>query len=191
MTVEEELNHIIEDWHNRSGQVQEAHYEAGNYYEKMYLRLGIPVIVLSAVIGGAEVLVPVEILESLGASGAKNISGVISLLVAVLAGLQTFLKLSQRSERHRMAGARYGDCRRALEEIRITCAESSQDARQELHRIKQQIDSLASESPELQQKILNKYRHAIPEGWIYTVIFKVGEVSLGMWFCKEQGVKRF
>ena len=163
MTVEQELHQIIEDWHNRSSQIQEAHYEAGNYYERQYLRLGIPVIVLSAIVGGAEVLVPVDILQSLGANGAKNISGVISLLVAVLAGLQTFLKLSQRSERHRMAGARYGDCRRALEEIRILSAESSKEAREELHRIKQQFDGLASESPELPQNILNKYKQALTD----------------------------
>ncbi|GMQ87384.1 MAG: hypothetical protein BMS9Abin08_0585 [Gammaproteobacteria bacterium] len=154
--VDKELHKVIEDWHERARQVQNAHYDSGGYYEKIYLSLGLPVIVLSALVGGSEVLVPNEVVNQFG--NAKALSGVISLGIAVLAGLQTFLKLSQRSERHRMAGARYGEVRRALEEINITCAESNKDAKIELHKIKKHMDSLAGESPELPQRILKKYR---------------------------------
>lgn len=156
LLVDEELHKVIADWHDRARQVQNAHYDSSGYYEKIYLWLGIPVIVLSALVGGSEVLVPENILNRF--DNAKAFSGVISLCIAVLAGLQTFLKLSQRSERHRMAGARYGEARRSLEEINITRAESSKDAKIELHKIKKHMDSLAGESPELPQQVLKKYR---------------------------------
>ena len=155
MNTNAELHKVIDSWHERSSKVQDAHYEAGNMYERRFLQLGIPVIVLSAVIGGTEVIVPVGLVDS---SLAKNISGVISLVVAILAGLQTFLKLSQRSERHRMAGARYGDVRRSLETINIVCSQSDDDAMDKLEEIKTKMDSLAIESPEIPSGLLNKYR---------------------------------
>lgn len=155
MSLDEELHKVIDDWHKRSDQVQNAHYDSGNLYEKRFLQLGFPVIILSALIGGMEVIVPVSLVEP---EIAKNISGVISLIVAVLAGLQTFLKLSQRSERHRMAGARYGDIRRSLETINIICEKSEKEAARKIEKIKEKMDSLALESPEIPRSVLKKYR---------------------------------
>ncbi|TQV73771.1 SLATT domain-containing protein [Aliikangiella marina] len=156
--VDAQLHEVINLWHKRASSVQDAHYAAGNYYEKKYLMLGMTVITLSAVVGSLEVIVPIEWIAPEFVPVMKSLSGLISLVVAILAGLQTFLKLSQRSERHKSAGARYGDPRRSLEEINILCAESTEEGKEELHRIKQQMDSLASESPELPEQILKKFR---------------------------------
>ncbi|REL29279.1 SLATT domain-containing protein [Thalassotalea euphylliae] len=159
MDISSETHRVIDEWHTRVVRVQNAHYDSGNLYERRFLQLGIPVIVLSALIGSAEVIVPIEaISQVLSQEVAKSISGVLSLLVAILAGLQTFLKLSQRAERHRMAGARYGDVRRSLETINITCEESMAAAKESLNKIKDKMDSLALESPEIPQAVLNKYR---------------------------------
>lgn len=67
--------------------------------------LGIPAILLSVMTGGSEILVIID----------KEIGGVISLCMAVLVGQQTLLKFSQRSEHHRVSGARYGGIQWSLE----------------------------------------------------------------------------
>ena len=115
MTQQEELAKLIEDWHEKAEQVQDAHYEAGLQYERLFFAFGIPVIALSAITGSAEIMD----LSGIG----RRVTGIMSLCIAVIAGLQTFLKFSQRSERHRVAGARYGAIRRELEEVRVTLAE--------------------------------------------------------------------
>ena len=147
MSTDSELKELVVDWKQHAEVAQMGHYSAGIFYERFFLFLGIPVIVLSALIGGSEILGVID----------KNIGGIISLCIAVLAGLQTFLKFSQRSERHRMAGARYGGIKRSLEEVLIMHTDSKQDAKSEVHEIKKELDALASECPEIPTRILNKY----------------------------------
>lgn len=147
MNSYEELRKLVIEWMQHAERSQNGHYDAGIFYERFFLFLGIPVIVLSAVTGGTEILGIMD----------KLVGGVISLCIAVLAGLQTFLKFSQRSERHRMAGARYGGVKRSLEEILITLADSGEGAKSEAHEIKKELDALASECPEIPTRIRNKY----------------------------------
>ncbi len=147
MNTKDELHNLVIEWMQHAETAQEGHYDSGLFYERFFLILGVPVIVLSALIGGS------EILDIIG----KQLGGVVSLCIAVLAGLQTFLKFSQRSERHRMAGARYGGIKRSLEEVLITLAESGGSAKSEVHEIKKQLDSLASECPEIPKRIFRKY----------------------------------
>ena len=147
MSTEDNIRNIVNEWHQHAEWAQNCHYEAGLFYERFFLSLGIPVIVLSAITGGSEILGKID----------QNVGGVISLCIAVLAGLQTFLKFSQRSERHRMAGSHYGGIKRSLEESIITISESGSDAKSVIHDIKIQLDALANESPEIPKMI--SYRH--------------------------------
>jgi hypothetical protein len=147
MNSSENLHNLINEWKQKAEVAHKGHYDAGIFYERFFLFLGIPVIVLSALTGGSEILGVIE----------KQVGGVISLCIAVLAGLQTFLKFSQRSERHRIAGAHYGAIKRSLEETLITLVDSNDEAKAEVHEIKNKLDSLACESPEIPKKILKKY----------------------------------
>ena len=156
MSQAHELHSVINKWHERVSKTQNAHYEAGGMYEKSFICLGTIVIIASATLGGIDVLVP----SGDGPFSAENIkhySGFISLFIAIVAGLQTFLKLSQRAERHHLAGANYGEVRRSLEEIVIICEVSEAEAMDRLHRIKKEMDSYAIQSPQIPKKILTKY----------------------------------
>ena len=144
MDVKDELHNLILDWKSHAERAQHGHYKAGLFYERFFLFLGIPVIVLSAVTGGSEIL---DILD-------PKLGGIISLCIAVLAGLQTFLKFSQRSERHRSAGAHYGSVKRTLEETLVILAGDDGNVKAKVHKIKQQLDSLANECPEIPKRFL-------------------------------------
>lgn len=69
-----------------------------------------------------------------------------------------YLKLGQRSELHRMAGAHYGEIKRSFEAINIICEKSDQEAIQEINRIEKKMDTYAKESPEIPHTILARYR---------------------------------
>lgn len=151
MDSNEALGNLVLEWQGHAERAHQCHYEASLFYERLFLSLGIPVIILSAFTGGSEVL---------GLLG-ENVAGVISLCVAVLAGLQTFLKYSQLAERHRTAGARYGSVKRSIEEVKILLAEAAEDAKAQVHEIKNSLDSLALESPEIPERLLVKYQHDV------------------------------
>ncbi len=147
MNVDDELHHLVNDWHRHTGQSQDCHYESGIYYERLFLLLGVIVIVCSAMVGGTDILMGLD----------NNLGGVISLIISIVAGLQTFLKYSQLSEKHRMAGARYGAIKRSLEEVALVLVESHDEAKKLLHAIKKEMDVLAVESPEINKRIRRKY----------------------------------
>jgi hypothetical protein len=156
-TAHDEMHVVIDKWLKRVTVSQCTHYDAGNYYEKFFLSLGVLVVVLSAAVGSAEVLVSSARVAELGPEKVKAISGLISLFIAILAGLQTFLKFSQKAERHRVAGAKYGDIRRSLEELDILTTGTDTEEKQELHEVKKKMDSLALESPELPYRVVAKH----------------------------------
>ena len=70
--------------------------------------------------------------------------GLASVLAAILASLQTFMGYSQRAEKHRVAGAKYGALGRELEALRASTKAESDEVIAELRK---RLDTLALESP--------------------------------------------
>ncbi len=73
------LEALTAEWRVRVNRMKNAHYRAATLFERIHLYLGVPVIVLSSIVG-----------------------------TAVFASLQTFLRYSERADKHRIAGAKYG-----------------------------------------------------------------------------------
>jgi hypothetical protein len=81
------------------------------------------------------------------------LAGCASVVAAILAGLQTFLGLQDRAEKHRLAGAKYGAIGRELEEL-LAFPETQLDAH--VTEIRQRLDALALESPNVPLFIANR-----------------------------------
>jgi hypothetical protein len=118
---------------------QNAHYLSADHFARWSRWLGIPVIALSAIVGTSvfatlqkqpEVWVQISV-------------GLGSVAAAVLASLQTFLGYSERAEKHRVAGAKYGAIGRELE----TLVSSENPAEGLIDELRKRLDSLALESP--------------------------------------------
>ena len=103
---------LLQDWYRRARENQFAHYEAIKPLSSGNYKLGIPVAILSGLVG-------TSIFATLETDQAdislRIVFGIISILAAVLASLQTFLRLSERAEKHRAVAVRYGALRRELE----------------------------------------------------------------------------
>lgn len=149
----DKLKTQVDKWHERTQYVQDAHYDSSLCYERFYLALGGTIIALSAITGSSDLM---------GTENdymiPKEIAGLISFGVTILAGLQTFLNFSKKSERHHMAGARYGAIRRDLEELGVKISDPNENVMAEFHSIKIKMDALACECPELPHYILKKYK---------------------------------
>jgi hypothetical protein len=137
---------MLENWYHRVRESQLSHYEAANIFESMNYWLGIPSIILSTILG-------TSIFATLGKSVdiiVQILFGLVSVIAAVLTGLQTFLRFSERSEKHRTIAARYGSLRRQIEEL-LSLEDSI--TKEVITPLRESIDRLAEEAPNIPERI--------------------------------------
>jgi len=133
---------LLERWHKRVRESQFAHYEACNKLSRFQYWLGIPAVVLSTLVGTSVFAT----LQKDASLQIKTATAAASVLVAILAGVQTFLRFGDRAEKHRLAGARYGCLRREIEQFHATRNSQSQDMGKFLNGVREKMDKLVEES---------------------------------------------
>lgn len=115
-----DIQELLQEWHVGVRIFHIAHSKGASYYSRMHTKLGIPVIVLAALVGTTVFAT----LESSTLLFIKIGVGLLSVTAAVLASLQTFLGYGERSERHKLAAFKYGALRRDIE---VFIAKAPQD----------------------------------------------------------------
>ncbi|ATP48081.1 hypothetical protein CR512_01400 [Pseudomonas putida] len=83
---------------------------------------------------------------------SKIVIGLLTLLAAILSSLQTFLKLEDRTNLHRISGAGYGQVRRKLE-LSMALENSEKEIR--LKEAETELNKLATESPSVSKRIFD------------------------------------
>lgn len=145
---------LLSAWYERTSVTQKAHYLTTEHFRRRHYWLGIPAIVLSTAVG-TSVFATLQKREL--NPWLQVAVGLASVLAAVLAGLQTFFGYSERAEKHRTAGARYGALGRELEAMLATTEPIADEAVADLRK---RLDALALEAPNNPERI---YRKAGPE----------------------------
>ena len=93
-----QVEHLLDDWRNRVYAAQSAHYSAADTFRLMNYVVGVPAVVFSSMVGTA-------LFAGLEKDSPKTILvASASILAAVLAGLQTFLRFAERATHHATAG---------------------------------------------------------------------------------------
>src|SRR5437899_1059251 len=115
---------LLARWHKRVRESQFYHYERCNRLHNLNLWLGIPAVCLSAVVGKT---VFASLKNNVG-DLYKIVTGMMSISVALLASVQTFLKFSEKSEKHRIAAVKYGALRREVEQFHVFEHQSQETA---------------------------------------------------------------
>lgn len=149
MPLAPDVELLAADWFRRARESQRAHYERGKWCQNMNRALGMPTIALSVVVG-TKVFSDID---QHADSRTKLILGLLSVLAAVLASLQTFMSFAELAARHKVTGAKYGSIRRDLELLKIFPPPSEQEIKQELIRIKREMDGLAEGSPPIPSRL--------------------------------------
>ena len=131
-------NALAEQWLERAMVARDSHYRQGKVLKKLYTTIGIAICVITAIVGSS-------IFASI--SNANNtasniVFGILSLVALVLAGLQTFLNLPERSEKHRATAIRFSSLVRKLEMI-INSKDKEWDvARRSLEEVQKEWDNI-------------------------------------------------
>lgn len=142
---------LLSEWIELAGQREEAHSLASNHYAKWNYGLGLPVVVLSTVVGTTVF----ASLQSQSESGTmfKVIVGAVSVLAAVLAGVQTFLDFGKRAEKHHIVSVGYGDVRLDMQQIVALPVEDRGKIKECLESMSNRMDALAKESPDVPNRV--------------------------------------
>ena len=143
---------LLGDWLRRVHMLENCHYETSSHYKMITYLIGVPATILSAFAGTS---VFVSLTSSVGMT-FKVVVGAVSVLVAVLTGLQTFLRSDQLSERHLVAGRQYGVLRQEIEQ---TIFLNRQDPKPEyVTSIRKRMEAQTKESLEVPRRIFNRVK---------------------------------
>jgi hypothetical protein len=147
---------VLDDWYQRVVVTQRAHYLSADHFGARRYWLGIPNVTLSTLVG-TSVFATIQTQPQLW---LQITVGLASVAAALLASLQTFLGYSERADKHRLAGAKYGALGRELEQLRAAGGAPSNEA---LVSIRKRLDALALESPNNPLTIYRRADHGIHE----------------------------
>jgi len=138
----------------------EAHYDAQRYFMRWSRVIGGIAVATSAIAG-------VSALKVLAQSDkvVLYVLLIASVLTAVLSALQSFLGLADRASKHRVAGAEYAGVRRDIDEALTFPPASPAEAETRAREIRQRLDKMSQEAPELPGAFVASFRrrrHPLP-----------------------------
>lgn len=145
MTKEELLTH----WQRTLVRLQIEHELSARAFEKYNWKLGIPVVVLTTVVG-ASIFGTLQENELLA---LKIGTGCLSVLSVVLSSLQTFFNFGARAGGHKVAADRLGELsREAQEKLALGLADA--ELAEYLAELRQRWDSISREAPNLRNSTI-------------------------------------
>lgn len=137
---------LLEDWHLRATTAQFGHQTRAEQTRTRSIQFGLPVVILTTLVGTSAFAT----FNDTTSNEAKVLVGTVSILAAVLAGIQTFLGYSQVAERHRIAATRYATLRRGIE-VALTRHDASL-----VDSIRSEMDKIGGASPQIGTKVWEK-----------------------------------
>jgi hypothetical protein len=138
----------LRDWGRRAAAAAEVHFETAERLSRLNVFLGIPVVVLSAVVGTGTFATLSDNVDM----SVRIVAGSISVIAAVLASVQTFLRFGARAEQHRVAAERWSAIRREIEKVLALSPEQVGDPKQMLDDVKARMDEAADKSPAMPER---------------------------------------
>ncbi|HYV90807.1 MAG TPA: DUF4231 domain-containing protein [Chitinophagales bacterium] len=147
---------LLRGWLLHSHKARDRHDTASRQYNRYHHVVGVPMVILSTLVGNS-------VFASLQENNnpLRIITAILSIVAAFLAAIQTFYNYSARAEKHRNAGSKYKEVIRQLEQLLTqssTLLNQPVDEKNSpwLNEIRKRLDSLEEESPVVPLGIYNR-----------------------------------
>ena len=155
-------------WRDQARESQNAHYMASIRAMRLHWLVGGSSIIVSTMVGTAVF----SSLQDVDGSALRLTFGCLSVCAAVLTALSTFLRLSERAERHRTASVRYGAVARHVElEIALRPHERG-SPKDVMARVQEQLQEATIAAPALPLAVVRAVStvdpHTIENSWTGT-----------------------
>jgi hypothetical protein len=142
---------LLRATHDAASISQDAHYAIATRLVKYNIWFGVPVVALSTLVGTSVFAT----LQKDVRTDLRIVVGFVSVLAAVLASLQTFLRFQERGEKHRAAAEHWSQIRRETEQMLALhpdyLAERS-DPKTYLDGLREKMDRVSAQSPEIGER---------------------------------------
>jgi hypothetical protein len=153
----QETKLLLERWRNQLERLQSAQYLSAEHCRRINNWLGMPVIACTAIVGST---VFATLSDAFGHSVWLTIAlGFMSVTAAVLASLQTFLKYSERAEKHLTANRQFNRLKRQVEFL-LAFPPKPEESRSTIANLKTQIDQAMDEAVPPLERV---WRRVCPE----------------------------
>lgn len=137
------VTELLEDWHKRVYAAQSAHYASADRFRLLNYLVGVPAVIFSSVVGTA-------IFAGLEKDSPRTLLvASASIVAAILAGLQTFLRFSEHASEHATAAVWYSAVRRDIESILHLPPECRGPAKECVEKVRKEMNRAAQDAPEL------------------------------------------
>jgi hypothetical protein len=146
---DDRLEGLLNEWRKRAWAAQTAHYRRATKLGRGHVWLGVPVVILSTVVGTS---LFATINEEELALAVRLVVGSVSVAAAVLAAVQTFFRFAQRADRHVLAADWYAAIRRRIEETLAMPREVREDARKSIDGLRKDLNAVSSQFPQIGQR---------------------------------------
>ena len=146
---DDDVESLLQSWHRRVAAAEAGHRLMAERMRRRYLMLGVPIIVLTTVVGTS---VFASLQNAKVPTTVRIVVGSISIIAAVLSSLQTFLRYGMRSQGHRIATIRYETLRRDISELLALPRQARPDPVRQLDSVRQRLDRYAKESPTIDER---------------------------------------
>lgn len=147
---------LVLAWLRRARESQLAHYEMATSLSRRGYWLGGPVIAITAIVGTS---VFASVATEVIPVAAKLVVGGMSVIAATMSSLQTFFKFSERAEKHKSFGARFGSIRRELEELHASGTAAAEP--RHISSLREKLDRLAEEAPHVSVAAFEKVQRSL------------------------------
>lgn len=143
-----EQKQLLKAWRDELGTMMRTHYMLSSKIRLLNYVLGIPTIVIAMAVAS---YIFFTINQDVG-FWIKMLFGLLALLMAILASLQTFLKYSQQAENHRNASARYQALVNGIDQLLVIPPKDDSTLGEWCDRLRERWDELNLEVPSIARK---------------------------------------
>ncbi len=143
-----EQKQLLKTWRDELGALMRLHYVLSGKIRLMNYVLGVPTIIIA-------MLVASYIFFTINQDTAfwvKMLFGLLALLMAILASLQTFLKYSQQAGHHRNASSRYQALFNEIDQLLVIPPKDDVALGEWCDKLRERWDALNLEAPSIARK---------------------------------------
>ena len=172
-----EIYDLLTDWKQRVNDNQKTNIALAAKYNKYHYGIGLPTIILSA-IAGAILLAKIE------EPSIRVAVGIVGIIAAILAGIQTFISHGKRAENHRFLTSQIVHVRRDIEIFERFVPKNKTEREQRIREINERILEFEEGAPKISAI-------AIARTWPWILMIFTGAIvvilllSLGMTWLEQ------
>ncbi|MBN2702453.1 MAG: SLATT domain-containing protein [Methylothermaceae bacterium] len=154
-----EQKSLLQSWRDELRVLFQAHYARSIAIRRLNYLLGVPVILIAMLVAS---YIFFTINHNPG-FWVKMIAGMLLLLCAILASLQTFLKYSEQAENHRNAGTRYQSLHHSIDQLMVFSPDNETELSAWCDKLRERWDELNLEVPNVNKSEGNPPESSPPE----------------------------